>query len=246
MQSVYEKEFQIRASDVDRYGRLKVSNLLLMIQQVGGEHSDALSYTYDYLAQQGIFWAVIRHRLQITRLPLQDEVIKVETWPMPTTRAAYPRATVAYDQNGKELFSSVCLWILMDLNTRTMLVPKNSGIIIDGIVRGNEIARPGSLAPKPMEQQIFRKVVFSDLDRNGHMNNTRYIDWCQDLLPSAFHAEHPPKEVNMCYINEALEGQNLDLNWKLDEDNILLVDIRRNKEVNTEDHDRIFAAKIIY
>lgn len=241
---IFKKEYTIGATDVDPFQRLKPSRLLLYIQQISGLHSDTLSYTYDSMAQHGIFWAVIRHRVKINRLPMEGETIYMETWPMPTTRVAYPRATVAYDAEGKELFSSICLWILMDLNNRSMLIPRRSGVEIEGIVRGIELPIPGSLLPKPFEQTESRRVVFSDLDRNGHMNNARYMDWLQDLLPSEYHQEHPMEEMTLCYINEALEHQNLDLTWDLGEDGLLQLDIHRNKEAG--EYDRIFAAKVKY
>jgi hypothetical protein len=50
----------------------------------------------------------------------------------------------------------------------------------------------------------------------------------------------------MCYINEALETQQLTLNWDLDEEGNLQADIHRSKEENNGDYDRIFAARIKY
>ena len=246
MSTSYRKEFRVRPTEVDRYGRLKPSAMLLYIQQIAGEHSDSYSLTYDALAQQGIFWAVIRHKIEITRLPKENETVTLETWPMPTTRVAYPRSTVAYDEQGNVLFRSICLWILMDLNNRSMLVPGKSGVDVEGFIRGDELSTPKSLLPKPLQQHKARQVVFSDLDRNGHMNNARYLDWVQDLLPSDHHREHPMKELSMCYINEALETQQLDLTWDRDEEGNLHVDIHRSKEDQTEDYDRIFAARIKY
>jgi len=245
MSTCFRKEFKVRPTEVDRYGRLKPSAMLLYIQQTAGLHSDSYNLTYDALAQQGIFWAVIRHKIEVTRIPLENETVTVETWPMPTTRAAYPRSTVAYDEQGNVLFRSICLWILMDLKNRSMLVPGKSGVNVEGFLRGDELSTPKSLLPKTLKEQINRQVVFSDLDRNGHMNNARYLDWTQDLLPSDHHREHSIKELTMCYINEALEGQKLDLNWEQDEDGTLHVDIHRSKE-NGEDYDRIFAARINY
>ena len=85
----------VGATDVDCYQRLKPSRLLLYVQDISGLHSDRLGYTYDGMAKQGIFWAVIRHRVEVTRMPMEKETIRMETWPMPTTRVAYPRCTVA-------------------------------------------------------------------------------------------------------------------------------------------------------
>ena len=246
MSQSYRKTFQIRPTEVDRYGRLKPSAMLLYIQQTAGEHSDSYDLTYDALAQRGIFWAVIRHKIEITRLPRDNETITLETWPMPTTRVAYPRSTVAYDEQGNVLFRSICLWILMDLNNRSMLLPGKSGVDVEGFLRGDELSAPKSLLPLPLQHHTPRQVVFSDLDRNGHMNNARYLDWVQDLLPSDHHRDHPIKELTMCYINEALETQQLDLTWERDNEGILHVDIHRSQEDNWSDYDRIFAARIKY
>ena len=242
MEPIYRQQFHIDPTAVDRFGRLKPSMLLLYAQEVAGHHSDLLSLTYDSLAAQGLFWAVIRNRVQITRLPLQGETITLETWPMPTTRTAYPRSTVAYDEQGNELFRSVSLWVLMDLNTRAMILPGKSGVIVDGTLRGTELASPRSLALKPMENSRSRMVSFTDLDVNGHMNNARYLDWIMDLLPSSFHQNHPVKDFTLCYINEAREGQTLDVTWDVDAEGGLQVDIHRPKE--NADFDRIFGAKI--
>ena len=246
MELIYKKEWTVRHTDVDRWGRLKPSAMLLYIQHTAGEHSDALSYTYDGMAAQGIFWAVIRHKIEVNRLPSEKETVTLETWPMPTTRVAYPRATVAYDAQGQVLFRSVCIWVLMDIKNRNMLLPKKSGVNIEGILRGNELPTPGSVLPKPLQRHYARQVVFSDLDKNAHMNNARYLDWLQDLLSAEFHRDHPVKELTMCYINEALEGQTLDLTWDLDADGLLQLDVHRDKGDSTGDYDRIFAARVQY
>ena len=244
MEPIYRQQFHIEPTAVDCFGRLKPSMVLLFAQEVAGHHSDRLCLTYDQLASQGLFWAVIRNRVQITRLPVLNETITLETWPMPTTRTAYPRSTVAYDAAGNELFRSVSLWILMDLNTRAMVLPGNSGVTVNGTLLGTELAPPRSLPPKPMTHSRSRQVCFSDLDRNVHMNNARYLDWICDLLPASFHRDHPMREMTLCYMNEAREGQTLQLNWDTDTQGDFVVDIHRTKDTDPADHDRIFAARI--
>ena len=244
MEPIYRQEFHIEPAAVDCFERLKPSMMLLFAQEVAGNHSDRLGVSYDELASRGLFWAVIRNRVLITRLPMVGETITLETWPMPTTRTAYPRSTVAFDANGQELFRSVSLWILMDRNSRAMVLPGNSGVTVDGTLRGTELAAPRSLAPKPMTNSRSRSVCFSDLDRNAHMNNARYLDWIADLLPASFHQTHPLRELTLCYLNEAREGQTLQLHWDTDPQGDLVVDIHRQKEHDPADHDRIFAAKI--
>ena len=243
MEPIYQQDFEITDVLVDRYGRLLPSKLLFLLQEVAGLHFSELSMDYDALAQRGMFWAVTRHKVQISRMPLRGETIHIETWPMPTTRVAYPRSMVAYDAQGNELFRSISLWVLMDLNSRNMILPGKSGISVAGTLRGLELASPMGLPSKILSSHHSRSVCFTDLDRNGHMNNTRYLDWIADLLPSAFHAGHTVKEFTVCYLSEAREGQELNMKWDFLEEGTLQLDAYRKGE---EKDERVFAARILF
>ena len=243
MEPIFQKDFEITDICVDRYGRLKPSMILLYAQEIAGMHCNELALDYDTLAKQRLFWAVTRHKVQVTRLPMRGETIHVETWPMPTTRVAYPRSMVAYDTKGNECFRSISLWVLMDLDTRNMILPGKSGISVVGTLRGNELPSPNGLIAKPLGSHRNRSVCFTDLDRNGHMNNTRYMDWIDDLLPSPFHMRSTVKEFTVCYLSEAKEGQELDLRWDFVEDGCLQVDAYRQAE---EKDERVIAARILY
>lgn len=244
MEPIYRQQFHIDQSAVDCFSRLTLSRLLLFAQEVAGHHSNLLGLSYEQLAEKGVFWAVVRNRVQITRMPTEGETITLETWPMPTTRTAYPRSTVAYDAEGKVLFRSVSLWVLMNTTTRALVLPRKSDVVVNGILRGSELEIPQSLSAVPFSNVRSRTVSFTDLDRNYHMNNARYLDWVNDLLPRTFHQAHPVQDFTLCYMNEALEGECLNVNWDMDESGDLQVEIQRNSEEFSANHDRIFAAKL--
>ena len=246
MEPIYQQDFEITSIYVDRFGRLMPSKLLYIMQEVAGVHFSQLSMSYEALAEKGMFWAVTRHKVQITRLPSLGETITVETWPMPTTRVAFPRAMAAYDSQGNELFRSISIWVLMDLENRSMVLPGNSGVDVGGLLTGNELSVPHSILPKALCNSTQRTVTYSCLDRNGHMNNTRYLDWVADLLPSAFHREHTPRELLICYASEALEAQVLNLDWELTEDGILQVDAHRESTDVSDKKHRVFSAQVLF
>ena len=243
MEPLYTQNFEITDHYVDCFGRMTPASILLMIQEVAGKHCTALSVDYDTLAKRRMFWAVTRHRVQVSRMPRLGETIRVETWPMPTTKVAYPRSVVAYDAAGNECFRAISLWVLMNLDTRSMILPGKSGISVVGSLRGLELPSPGSLALMDHTQTRQRQVCFTDLDRNGHMNNTRYLNWVSDLLPSAFHQSHEVKEFTICYHAEAREGQLLDLSWDFPQEDCLQVDARR---ADTDQGERVFSARLLY
>ena len=246
MEPIYQQKFHINDAAVDCCGRLKHSMLLFYVQEVAGIHATALGAGYDALMAKNLFWAILRTRVQISRLPRSGETIRVETWPMPTSRVAYPRSVVAYDENGCEVFRAISLWCLMDKNSRSMVLPGKSGVMVDGTLRGNELAVPGSLAVKGLDQECKRKILYSDLDRNGHMNNTRYMEWCGDLLPSAFHQTHTPEEFTVCYHAEALESEVLDIRYQMKEGGLLQVDAWMDNDSDSSTQHRVFTAQVQY
>ncbi len=241
MEPIYQQNFTITDNCIDCFGRLKPSMILYYVQEVAGRHFDAISMSYDALAERGMIWVITRQKVQISRIPLLGETIRVETWPMPNTRVAYPRSVVAYDEDGEEVFRSISIWVLMDTKTRAMILPGKSGLMIPGTIRGNELAAPNALPAKDLRNHRTRPVCFTDLDRNGHMNNTRYLDWIDDLFPCTMHKDHTVKELTVCYLSEAREGQTLDLQWDFLEEGLVQVDAHRNLGDKDE---RVFSARI--
>ena len=246
MEPIFRQEYEITAFHLDCFGRAKPSVLLHLAQEAAGAHCLELAADWDTLAARHMFWAVTRQKLQITRFPRLGDRITVETWPMPTTKVAYPRSTVAYDEEGNEVFRAISLWVLMNTDTRAMILPGKSGLEIQGALRGNELATPSSLHPQILEHSCRRTVSYSDLDRNCHMNNARYMDWVDDLLPSQFHKEHPAQEITVCYHAEATEGQELTLKYQILTPGELRVDGLRDKENSADQQERIFSAQVLF
>ena len=243
---IHCEKFTLTDMEVDCFGKLKLSTLLYFAQEAAGQHCIALGADYETLAKKQLFWAVTRHRVQITRLPVRGETVTVKTWPMPTTRVAYPRSMVAYDADGNELFRSISLWVLMNSESRAMVLPGRSGVDVEGTLLGSELAVPHSLMPAPLDRKVQRTVTYSCLDRNGHMNNTKYLDWVNDLLTADFHNAHTPKEFVICYLSEALEGQRINLGWDISQEGCLRVDAHLEPASAEEKAPRVFSAQVLF
>ena len=244
MDNIYQVTFPLSDFEADCNGRLKLSTLLYFAQEAAGRHCVQLHADMNVLAEKNLFWAVTRHKVVIHRLPEQGETVTLHTWPMPTTRVAYPRSFAGYDETGELLFQGISIWVLMDITTRKMVLPGKSGIAVEGTLQGWELETPHSIMPKDRENSAMRTVTYSCLDRNGHMNNTRYLDWVNDLLPSHFHAAHRPTEFVICYFSEGRETQEICLDWSLTEDNCLHVDAHRDPDENQPRPISVFSAQV--
>ena len=235
----FEMEFALPRERYDCQGLLKTSAMLYMCQVAAGEQCRLYDLDWDTLHKRNLFWAVIRVCAQICRLPRYGEPVRVVTWPMVTTRSAFPRTTEGYDKDGSLLFRVTNLWVLVDTVKRAMLLPGKSGVELEGIELGRELPLPGSIYPEPFANRTPRQVAEEDIDRNGHVNNTRYIDWMTELLGE----QAPPfKQLHAVYHNEALLGDELILSWEKTGEKLAL-EILRMKADQPEKFDRIFAAR---
>ena len=241
MEPIFRQNLTISDIHLAPSGWMKPSAALFFAQEIAGEHCIQLGADWQAMVQKGLFWAIIRNRVRFHRLPRGGETIHLETWPMPTTRVAYPRTVVAFDEAGLPVFEVHSLWVLMDIASRAMVMPGKSGVVVDGILRGNELPSPVSIPQAILQPQQRRSVAREDLDRNGHMNNVRYLDWLAELLPQ----DKKMAELELVYFAESRENDFLDLGWTQDADNVLHAEITRKDPVDGKDH-RIFAARIRY
>lgn len=244
MELIYRQKYPISAIHTDCYGRAKPSVLLYLAQEVAGEHCMLLGTDWDTLQKQNLFWALIRTHVQITKLPTLGQTLTVETWPMPQTRTAYPRCTVGYDEKGRECFRCISLWVLMDTQSRAMVLPGKANVQVPGMIQGTEPEAPKAIPAFQGDNTQCRTVRFAELDRNLHMNNTKYLDWVMDLYDSRFHGNQEVEELTVCYLSEAREADILTLSYGMDETGLLTVDGRREKTDVLGGNERVFAAKV--
>ena len=244
MSTIFETKTTITAMDVDCFGRCKPSVLLYLAQEAADGHCDILKLDWDTMAKRNLFWAIIRSRVRVTRLPQLGEEITIRTWPLPTTRTAFPRAVELLDEKGQTLVQIISLWVLMDTQSRAMVLPGKSGVEVAGLLTGSELAAPGSIMPRESENSLCRTVRFTELDRNGHMNNTRYLDWVADLPEAAFHKQHPVQEFTICYLSEAREGDRVTLSYQLSNEGILQVEGYRQQTDVPGKNTRVFAVQM--
>lgn len=212
---IYTTTLTITDTQTDCFGYLRPSALLEITQQVAGDHARVLGLGRETLEPRGLFWAIVRQNLEIHRLPRQGETVTVRTWPGKPTRTAFPRHVELVDEEEKLLCQVTALWLFMNIHTRAMVLPGKSGISVPGITLGRELPAPGSILPQEPANMERRTVRYSELDCNGHLSNTRYANWMEDLLPLDFHRQHRLRRLHICYLNEALAGQELQLHWEL-------------------------------
>ena len=202
MDDRYTCHFPIANSDVDPFDRLRMSALFRLFEEASSAHTEQLGVGRNRLDGLSVLWVLSRMAVSIRRPPMRGESVTLATWPGKTRRTIFPRHYVLQDAGGAPLVRGVALWLLMDRETRRMAFPEKLGLSVDGLELPGALPSPGPLNLPPLPQIAERTARFSELDLNGHLNNTKYLDWMEDLLPLSYHASHFWSQIQ---INYALE-----------------------------------------
>ena len=149
------------------------------------DHANELGVGRDVLLGQNLVWMSARNTAQIHRPLHGGERISLHTWTGRNTHAACPRHFDFYDQSGRRIGGATSLWMLIRPDTRRIVSPQKTGILMDCVFPD----RPISVWPQrlPLIEDADYSVLYippyTDMDVNGHVNNARYAAWMLDAIP---------------------------------------------------------------
>lgn len=184
MEKIFEREYYLRTSDFDRNRRILPSSVLDLFQDAAGAHAKLLGCGYDSLIKRSLVWVLTRVRyVCLADVPMFSR-IKVRTWPLPPTRFGYTREYEILSQNGAVIFKGSSDWVLMDINERRLKTGQN-------IYNLTEFCEDRNFEDRAMKLKGFeadREPLnicphFTHIDMNGHVNNTKYLNFVLDAAP---------------------------------------------------------------
>ncbi|HOQ06532.1 MAG TPA: thioesterase [Clostridiales bacterium] len=244
IEAVYRNTYTVGYSDVDFLKCLKCSKLFEYFQDTASEDVKRLGAGVDTLAEKySVAWVLTRIRVEFARIPELNESITVATWPHPPGKMEFGRDFKVCGEDGDAIIRAVSTWVLIDTKTRELRRSDYIHMEHPEFIAEHALdTRPGKLRPLGKPEPVYRKVVgYSDVDFNGHINNSRYIDYIMDCFPVESHRQYMLKAIEVNYIKEAFPGDTLLLCREIPDDGDGTVYI---EGVNEEDGKPCFKARI--
>lgn len=201
----------ITSSEVNEWGDLRLSGLFSLYQDLSDAGCSLLGCGLEDVAKKGFGWVISRHEIEITRLPKAGEKISMLTYPDPIMGIIYPRQFAFFDSQGATLLRMVSSFVLINLETRHIAFPKDTGVTISGEARKEDLPLPKAVGITSGTPRFLHEVRASDIDSNHHMNNIRYATLLNDCHPSAFYRDHALKSLTINYLAEIKEGATIEV-----------------------------------
>ncbi|MBE6009350.1 MAG: hypothetical protein E7236_01630 [Lachnospiraceae bacterium] len=222
-EGVYEKIIAVTEKEVDRAGYMHPAELARQMQIITEEHFDACSgMTIEQLNQAGLSWIIAWTQMQVERLPKKGETLRLRIWPSKKKAVMHARKYAFYTYDGEPLVTTASLFLIMDQKTRTAAGDPEGLIDLTPVVIPGEPKPPKMNLPFPEEYERLagRTVEADEIDYNGHMNNSHYLDWTEALPEEHWLREHALKTVWVEYSSEMTEGETAGMYYAIDQDGL--------------------------
>ena len=202
----------VTSNDVDQNLELKLSSLFKFLQEVASEQCDKLGVGHMDLFKHNMLWVVIRMDIYIYRTPTLDEELNVGTHPGPQRSFLYPRFFEVRNKKKNVIIRGSSLWTLIDANSRKVVVKPQEFAKVDGKNEKDDLPLPDKyIGEDPTELVDTRIVRYSDIDLNGHLNNTSYVSFISDTHEPEFYKHNRPSRIVICYDKEIRAGSEVKL-----------------------------------
>ncbi len=179
---IFTRKYELRVFDFDTNKRIKPSCIMDILQDVAGEQAKQLGVDADTIITQNLLWVILREKLELRAEMFPHQVVTVKTWYSQKPTVLAKREFEITDEQGNILAVASSHWALIDSNTRALTGMKSVA---------EKFSAPLSkahIAMKPLHEFDTADTVFvyhtgySDLDTNGHVNNTRYADFVLNAI----------------------------------------------------------------
>ena len=203
----YQMKMKIPFDMADMNGHIKLPDVILLSLQVSGMQSIELGVSDKAILENyNLVWIITDYDIEVVRLPRFAEEITIETEALSYNRLFCYRRFTIYDEAGQDLIHMMVTFVLMDRDSRKVhavepdIVAPYQSEFSKKLLRGPKY--------QSLENPISKDyhVRFYDLDMNGHVNNSKYLDWIFEVMGEDFLTHYIPKKINLKYVKEVRPG----------------------------------------
>ena len=178
----FTEKVEPRLNDFDAAGFLSYEAILQILENLSAHHALTVN---DRVSGAGIAWILVDWRVEILSRPKQFQKLNATTWvrKTPPSGTTYRDFKVT-DDKGNLLIKASSRFAL--INTGTGRMTRISAELMDSYGPENDSAfeedRGRLSEPDTFDREAPIVLRKTDIDYNGHVHNTRYVDFALDAL----------------------------------------------------------------
>jgi medium-chain acyl-[acyl-carrier-protein] hydrolase len=230
-QSLWTQHYSVNTFLLTPQKRLGLYGLLNLFQDTAWIHATHLGHGHEAMLKEGTAWILTRQKMQMDQWPHWGDEIKLNTWIRPIKGPLAIRDFEIFSHD-KKIGECTTQWLMMNLSTRKP-ADKTLSLPSEEVKSYGHVSLEASRIQLQSSLKEFAQfhVRNSDLDMNGHVNNTRYAQWVLDSISVDTHQHYVLKEYEVNFIAETKLGDVITVfGGKIDDDKFQFQGLRSSDQ----------------
>lgn len=225
----FRKQIEVDVHDVDFNGVCRVSSLMKYIQTTAQQQLTENGMSYDELKDMKRAFIISKIRLEFNAPVYAYDKLEAETFPCVSRGYSFLRCYGLY-KNGEPIGRAISVWALIDTETRSLVKVGDFDLKLSTFEPWDMPLGRLNL-PSSMQKVGEYVVSYADLDRNKHVNNTKYADIFASFIPLD---KKRIDSITISYVNEAKFREKLDVFIEKSGDLYYVRTVREDGKINAE------------
>ena len=223
--------FIVQGQQAGYNSALKLSGLADFLQIAAWQHAHDLGFGLDFLINhQNCTWIMTRIRIDIEEFPAYNSKVQVTTWPKNKERL-FAYRDLQVECNEKVIANVTSTYVLLDLDSRRPIALNDFNDDVLDMSDRHAIKEPVEKL-NSFVGELSKTIVaeVTDLDVNRHVNNIRYLDWAQYLMPLEFWEKHEIKRVEVNFLAEINAGDKIELKGEVTDNVFVMCGVKNDRD----------------
>lgn len=217
--------FTIIGTETDIADRLHYHALCAMLQEAACLDVDHHGFGADVMDSYHACWLLLRMRVDMVKIPKWKDAIYIRTWSNGYQKVLFNREFAILDEMKEEIGRATSVWIIAQQGDHRPIRPSTiPGMDVYACTEPSD-QKIDKLFPPDEEKResahvLTRYADYSDIDRNMHVNNTRYIAWSEDSFYSQKDVSTQIRSMTINYASEVKPGEEVKIYRSNTEDGV--------------------------
>jgi len=209
----FEFKATINYRDLNKNWKPRLDALTSYLQESAIAHSEKLGFNADYMHKNNCAWILNKLSIEMNELPKLRDEITITTWSREIhTVKAYRDFNIFL--NEKLIGRASSLWVFVDTGTKKLKrIPDEVRNIYGEEKISNGIC-PDRFDLNPAELKKSNLITkehtlrYTEIDTNGHLNNTSFFNLLEDILIENF-MDFKVQSLDICFKSEVTYDQKV-------------------------------------
>lgn len=220
-----EKKYEIHYYEVDYKKRAAMTSIINYFCDIATKQSEDMNVGLKYMEENKMAWVLYKWDINVKEYPIHEDIVNVTTTPKCFEKFYAYRHFDVTNSKGEKIIDALSQWLLMDTEKRKLKrIPQelfNSYDLEE--LKCGEIKIPKISKIKKVDNEKVFNVRYSDIDTNGHVNNTKYVSWIIETIPLEIVLNCTLKNLNITYKKETVFGNEVKVLCEIEDNDDVVI-----------------------